>query len=293
MAQLAVTGSRTDSGKAGVAVTAAQQQYIYYEHHTTGDADKPTIVLAHGWGMSLRIWDDTTSWLTDSGYSVLAFDQRNCGNSDKDFTDASIAALGSDLVALVDHLQLQHVVLNGWSLGGAVVVAAAPALGARMSGLISTCGATPRYTQAPGFAAGGTPDDVAATVAALRADRVNFLHGLYHEGVFVKPVSDAVKTQAHNIALLASPAADASLGALADIDQRDIMAALTQPALIIVGTDDGVAPADIGRIAADLLPAGRLLEMTGCGHVPFIEDPQAYRQAVGSFLDALPTQEHN
>jgi len=261
---------------------------VYYEHHMapTGAA-RPTVVLAHGWGMSSRIWDDTTAWLLDQGYGVVCFDQRNCGHSDKDFGDVSIDALGNDLVALVNHLGLQKVVLNGWSLGGAVVVAASAALGSELAGLISTCGATPRYTQADGFPHGGTGDDVAGTVAALRADRINFLHGLYTEGAFAKPVSAAVKAQAHAIALQASPAADASLGALADVDQRDIMQALSVPALMITGSADGVVDPAIGEFAANLCPNGTLAVMDGCGHTPFIEDPDAYRSAVGRFLSAL------
>jgi len=66
---------------------------IHYEHHNiqTAGRERPTVVLAHGWGMSTRIWDDTTAWLIDEGYPVLSFDERNCGVSDKDFVDVSIA----------------------------------------------------------------------------------------------------------------------------------------------------------------------------------------------------------
>lgn len=259
---------------------------VYYEHHEVGGAPL-TVVLAHGWGMSTRIWDDTTAWLVDSGYSVLAFDQRNCGQSDKDFADVSIEALSQDLAGLVEHCGIHKVVLNGWSLGGAVVTEAAPLLGDALAGLISTCGATPRYTQAEGFPHGGTADDVAGTVTALRADRVNFLQALYCDGAFVKPVSDAVKNWAHSIALQASPAADASLGALATIDQRDTMGGLNVPALFISSSADGVVDPAIGEFAAKLAPKGELAVMEGCGHTPFIEDPAAYRAAVGGFLKSV------
>lgn len=280
MAQLVVEDS-TDAD------TGAHQKSIYYERHGQPHADKQTILLAHGWGMSLRAWDDTSSWLVDRGHSVIAYDQRNCGQSSKDFADASIEALTRDLVALLDALSIDEVVLNGWSLGGAVVVGAAPALDKRLKGLICTCGATPRYTRAQGFEHGATAADVEATVAGLRADRVNFLHGLYHDGVFAKPVSDAVKAWAYGLALQGSPAADASLAALATVDQRDIMARLNVPALIVVGTDDGVVDSNVGRFAANLLPAGELVEMPGCGHAPFIEDPPVYRETIAAFIGKL------
>jgi len=259
---------------------------VYYEHHQVANSAL-TVVLAHGWGMSARIWDDTTAWLIDSGYSVLAFDQRNCGQSDKDFSDVSIEALSADLDALVAHCGVTKAVINGWSLGGAVVAGAAPLLGDTLAGLISTCGATPRYTQAEGFPHGGTADDVAGTVTALRADRVNFLQALYCDGAFVKPVSDTIKNWAHSIALQASPGADASLGALASVDQRDILGALTVPALFITSSADGVVDPAIGEFGANLAPNGQLAVMEGCGHTPFIEDPAAYRNAVGNFLATI------
>lgn len=270
MGRLAVEGSRT----------------LSFEFYQGMSAD-PVVVLSHGWGMNARAWDDVVAGLCDAGYSVLVYDHRACGQSDKDFRDVSIDALGNDIVALCDHLSLSSVVLNGWSLGGAVVVDAGAKLGSRLKGLVLTGGATPRYTQAEGFPHGGTATDVAATVAALRADRVNFLHGLYFQGVFVAPVGDIVKQHAFELALQAGPAADASLGALAHIDQRDIMKSLDVPALVIIGDQDGVVPPGIAEFASELLPQGELAMMNGCGHAPFIEDRVTYSNLLHGFLQAL------
>ncbi len=265
-------------------------QCIYYEHLTdtaASESDKPTLLLSHGFGMAGRVWDNTTAWLRDQGYAVVCYDHRNCGQSDKDFADVSISALGDDVVALCETLNLSRVVLNGWSLGGAVVVDAAPKLGNRLTGLILTGGATPRYTQTDDFALGGQPADVAATVAALRADRVNFLKGLYFEGVFAKEVSDDVKTWCWHLALQASSGADASLGALADVEQRNILTNLAIPTLVVVGTEDAVVPADIGRAAAGMMSSATLVEMAGCGHAPFLEDTAGYHKALHKFISAL------
>ena len=258
---------------------------LYYEHHHRGGA--LTVLLSHGFGMSLRAWDDVTAALTDAGYDVLAYDHRGCGQSDKDFSDVSVETQGSDIVALCDAAGVDRVVLNGWSLGGALVVDAAGKLGDRVAGLISTCGATPRYTQAEGFEYGGQAADVAATVAALRADRTNFLRGLYFEGVFAAEVSEAVKTHSWHIAMQASPAADAALGALADVDQRETMAGLSCPGLFVVGEADGVVAPDIGRAGAAMMPNASVLEMAGCGHAPFLEDAETYRSAILAFLAGL------
>jgi pimeloyl-[acyl-carrier protein] methyl ester esterase len=253
---------------------------IYFEHYA---GRGPAVVLSHGWGMSCRAWDDTIARLVDRGHAVVAYDHRGCGRSDKDFADVSVDALGGDVVALCAHLGLEAVVLNGWSLGGAVVVDAGAKLGAKLRGLVLTVGATPRYTQAEGFPHGGRAEDVAATVAALRAGRVAFLKGLYFGGVFAVDVGDDVKQRCWQIALEASPGADASLGALAQLDQRALLPKLTAPALVVVGARDGVVPPGIGRAAAQLLPNAKLCELD-CGHAPFLELPDAYHAALFELL---------
>lgn len=261
---------------------------LYYEHHVqSSTTDQPTIVLAHGFGMSCRVWDHTTGWLNDHGYDVVAFDQRCCGQSGKDFTDVSVEVMAADIELLCTALGLDNVVLNGWSLGGAIVVSAAAHMPQRLKGLVLTGGATPRYTQADGFPFGGTEDDVRATVAALRANRPAFLKGLYYEGVFAKDVDEIVKHWCWQIAMQESPAGDAALGALADIDQRAEMAGIHCPALVIHGSEDGVVPADIGRFAAECLPNAALAEMDGCGHAPFLEDMESYHQHLLGFLKGL------
>lgn len=257
---------------------------VYFEHHAGSGR---TVVLSHGWGMSGRAWDTVVPALLDNGNAVVTYDHRACGQSDKDFADVSIDALGSDVVALCDHLGLDRVVLNGWSLGGAVVVDAAGKLGGRVAGVVSTVGATPRYTQADGWPYGGTAEVVAATVGALRPDRATFLHGLYHGGVFAVDVPVQVKDWCVSIALQAAHTADASLGALATVDQRDILAGLAAPFLAVVGAKDGVVDPGIGRAAAELAPNGRLVEFAECGHAPFLEDGDRYRAELVAFVNSL------
>ena len=260
------------------------ERRIYYEHYPAG---RVAVVFAHGWGMGCRVWDNTVACLQDAGIGVVTYDQRGCGRSDKDFPDVSIEALGTDLAALCGHLSLAAPVLNGWSLGGAVVIDAAARLGSSLAGVVLTCGATPRYTRTSDFPYGGSPADVAATVAALRADRVNFLKTLYYQGVFSRDVGDDVKHWCWQIALQASPAADASLAALASLDQRALMSRIDAPALVVVGANDAVVAPDIERAAARHLRNAQLLEMHGCGHAPFLEDPVAYHAALLRFVGEL------
>jgi pimeloyl-[acyl-carrier protein] methyl ester esterase len=255
---------------------------LYYEdHHGPG----LPVLLVHGWGMSSRVWDTTTAALVDAGHRVVCFDQRGCGQSDKDFANVSIAAGADDVVHLVDELGLDCVALNGWSLGGAIAAAAADRLGSRCVGLVLTGGATPRYVRAEDFPYGGEPGSVAATVAALRGNRTPFLHGLA-QAVCASDPGPGVVEWLWLIFQQTSPAADASLAELDHLDQRDLLARLEIPTLVFVGSEDTFVAPDIGRAAAEVTSA-RLIELDGCGHAPFLEEPERYSRELKGFLGAL------
>jgi pimeloyl-[acyl-carrier protein] methyl ester esterase len=266
-----------------MAYLEAGKRRIYYEHH---DGDRLPVLLIHAWAMSVRVWDSTLAALQEAGHAVIAFDHRGCGRSDKDFADFSIGAIAGDAVAICDKLGLERVAVNGWSLGGAVATESACRLGDRCAGLMLTCGASPRYTQADGFPHGGTAADVLATVGAIRPDRATFFHAIAR-AVCAKPVSEAVLDWMWSIFMQAAPGADRSLAELATIDQRDILARLEVPLLAIVGSDDGFTPPGIGEFAASIARHGRLVRFEGCGHGPMFEEYDRYCAELLGFLAGL------
>ncbi len=255
---------------------------VYYENYGSGDR---AVVLVHGWGASVRAWDYTLPALVSAGHRVVLLDHRGCGNSSKDFADMSIEAIAGDVVALVEHLDLARVVLNGWSMGGAVVVASAARLGARCSGLVLSCGATPCYLQKPDYPHGGTEEILAETLAAMAADRVNFLAAL-SAGAFASEVSQQVVDWLTDLFLQSSPLAAASLGDLGPLDQRATLASLQVPILAYVGAKDEVVDPAVCRSVADYATDVTLVECKETGHTPFIEESELYHRELLGFVAA-------
>lgn len=255
---------------------------VYYEDYGTGDT---AVVLVHGWGANTRAWDYTLPALVAAGFRVVLIDHRGCGQSSKDFADVGIDAIAGDVVALVEHLSLSRVVLNGWSLGGAVVVAAAAGLGDRCVGLVLTCGATPCYLQKSDYPHGGTEDALAETLAAMNADRVNFLSALAG-GVCASEVSPQVVDWMTGMFMQSSPMAAASLGALGPLDQRDILGELSLPILGFVGANDAVVDPAVCRSVADYAENVTLVECAASGHAPFVEESELYHGELIKFVAA-------
>ncbi|MBC3192762.1 alpha/beta hydrolase [Pseudonocardia sp. C8] len=253
---------------------------VYYEHHA---ADGRPVVLVHGWAANARCWDTTLLALRAAGHPVVTLEHRACGRSDKDFADTSIGAIAADVVALVEHLGLREPVLNGWSLGGAVVVEAGRRLGANLGGLVLTGGATPRYTAAEGWPYGGTPADVEGVLAGLAADRPGTFRAVA-DAVCVKPVGEPVVQSIWQAFLECGPGADATLRDLAHVDQREILPALSCPVLLLCGREDGFVPFDAVAASQSLFPDAHLVEFGGVGHAPFLEDGETYRSELLAFL---------
>lgn len=255
---------------------------LYYEHHARGPV---TIMLVHGWGTSTRIWDGLAAALIDTGHSVVSFDQRGCGRTDKDFAEVSIDAGGRDIVKLAEHLGLTRVILCGWSIGAAIAMAAIPVLGDKCIGMVSTCGATPAFGAKDNFP-GAPPGAAAAMVGQLRSDRFNFLSWMAQNSVAIDVGAPAL--EAMRISFLQSGhGADAALLDLDALDQRDILASFGAPFLAISGARDILVDPAIQKAAADLAPAGQIEVFEDSGHCPLIEEPSRYRDRVLRFVDAV------
>ena len=256
---------------------------LYYEHHR--GAGVP-VVLIHGWAMSSRIWASTIEALLADGHEVIAVDLRGCGQSDRDFADLSIPALAADVAAIARAASARPVVLIGWSLGGAVAAEAARLLGDHAAGLVLTCAASPRFTQTDDFPWGGTAEGLAASKAALEADRAGFFRALAGM-VCAREVSAATVDWMWAAFVDSGPGVIRSLLDLADLDQRALLGALTVPVLSLVGSADAVLEPQVGIEAAKYPRNGSVVVFEGCGHAPFLEDAPAYQAALRNFLAGL------
>ncbi len=253
---------------------------VYYEDYGSGDA---AVVLVHGWGATMRCWDYTVPALRASGHRVVLLDHRGCGQTDKDFSDLGIEAIAADVVALVETLGISKVVLNGWSLGGAVVVSAAEKLGEGCIGLVLSCGATPAYLQKPDYPHGGTEEAMEATVAALTGDRVNFLNTLA-KGVCAADVGADVEQWIAAAFLQTSPMAFTTIAELGPLDQREVLSSLSMPIVSFVGAHDAIVDPNVCRSVPDYNSGARVVEFEQSGHAPFVEEAEKYNQELLDFV---------
>jgi 3-oxoadipate enol-lactonase len=79
----------------------------------------------------------------------------------------------------------------------------------------------------------------------------------------------------------------AACAALAELDLRPELAKVEVPVLVLVGEHDEATPPPMSRELAALLPNARLKIIAGCAHVPQLQSPEAFLDAIGGFLPAM------
>ena len=95
-----------------------------------GPTDAPVILLLHGWPYDIHSFVEVAPLLAQAGYRVIVPHLRGYGTtrflSSETFRNGEPAALASDVVALMDALQVHQAVLAGfdWGARSAAIVAA-------------------------------------------------------------------------------------------------------------------------------------------------------------------------
>ncbi|WP_285349795.1 alpha/beta hydrolase [Pseudomonas sp. ME-P-057] len=106
-----------------------------------GPVDGPVVVLLHGFPYDIRAYDDVVARLSHAGYRCIVPYLRGYGPTR--FIDAATprsgeqAALGADLLALLDALGIGKAILAGYDWGGRAACVVAALWPERVTGLVS------------------------------------------------------------------------------------------------------------------------------------------------------------
>jgi 3-oxoadipate enol-lactonase len=79
----------------------------------------------------------------------------------------------------------------------------------------------------------------------------------------------------------------AACDALAELDFRPELSKVKVPVLVLVGEHDEATPPPMSRELAAGLPQANLKIIPGCAHVPQLQSPEVFLEAIGDFLPAF------
>lgn len=260
------------------------------------------VVFVHGSVLRTDVWHYQMEGIT--GHRLVFSDLRGHGQSTKGEADYSIKVLGQDLLATLDELGLEEVVLVGHSVGGQVAMQVChdnlDLLGSRVKGLVLVNTSHGPFTET--LLASG----VIARVERITRRPFDAI-GKRHQAIerirkLVRP-SDAVfwgvalaafgeGASPKHIDFTYDMLADTPVDVIFDLvksyrdfDLADHLHELTVPALVLGGTHDRLTLPKASMHLAAHLPKADLHIFDGCGHMPMLERYEEFNGLLQQFVD--------
>jgi len=276
---------------------------FYEDAGPPGPGPHPAVVLIHGHSVDLRMWQYQVAALLEAGFRAVRYDVRGHGRSMIPPDGYTWEQYAADLGDLLDRLNVERPAaeslaveaahLVGISMGGAIALQFALDFPTRVLSLTLVDSALPGFTYSAEFTR-----QIEELVQAVRAEGPGaaFEHLWLSHALF-----DGLRHYPDRFALvremvLAYPAADYREGAIPagySPTVADRLSEIRAPALVVAGEEDIPDFRLIADILATNLPNTRRLVMPGCGHVPPLEDPEAFNAALIAFLrEVSPAPAH-
>jgi 3-oxoadipate enol-lactonase len=247
---------------------------LHYE--LEGRAEAPCLVLSNSLGTDLGMWAPQMPALLQH-FRVLRYDTRGHGQSGVTPGPYSIAQLGGDVIALMDHVKIEKAHFCGLSMGGMIGMWLGAHHPARIDHLVlSNTGARI-----------GSPDLWNARIDKVSNEGLAAIVPAVLDRWFTEGFRTRAPQTVANVEhmLLQTPAAGyaACCAAVRDMDQREGLAGIRAATLVIAGTQDkATSPAD-GHLIADRIPGAQYVEFDAA-HLSNCEVPEAFTAALVKFL---------
>src|SRR6187551_898034 len=108
---------------------------LFVSYSDEGSESDPAIVFIHGYPLDKSMWRMQTENLRNK-YRVITYDVRGFGNSEAGTEEVSIDLFASDLKHFLDALNLNKVILCGFSMGGYIALRALEEFPERLDALV-------------------------------------------------------------------------------------------------------------------------------------------------------------
>jgi 3-oxoadipate enol-lactonase len=245
------------------------------------------LLLIHGHPFDHTMWQRQLEPVARLGWRVVAPDLRGYGASvaaqpTVTGTKVTLEVFARDLLALLDHLGAEQAVLAGLSMGGQIAMEICRRAPTRVRGIVLA--ATFPHAET----ALGKQQRITTAERLINEGMAAYAAELLPRMLAARTIEAAPETAEHVLRMMrqTSPAgAAAALRGRADRpDYCGVLERFERPALIVIGDEDGFTTrGDADRMRA-LLRDSQLLCLPGVGHMPNLEQPDAFNRALCGFL---------
>ncbi len=241
------------------------------------------LLLLHAFPVDARMWDAVRAPLAER-LRLITPDQRGLGRSPLPETgrEPSLDDAARDVVALLDRLGLDKVVLGGCSMGGYLAMAVLRAAPERVGGLVfidtKATADTPEAARAR--------HDLAARV---EAEGTGWLAETVLPGLLAEKARPEVVERLRELITTQPPSgiAWAARAMAARPDAIETLRSAAVPALVVVGEEDGLTPLEAANTLVETVPDATMVVLPEAGHLTPLEDPAGVVEAILGWYPAI------
>jgi len=246
-------------------------------HELHGRPGAPVLVLGNSLGTSAAVWDRQVDQLGGE-FRLLRYELPGHGGSPSAPGSYTIDGLGAGVLELLDSLGIDRVAYCGISLGGMIGLWLAAHAPGRIAALALVC--TSAYLPpASGWLA--RAEQVRTSGLATVAGPVIGRWFTPEFAAAAPSVVDAFRAEFERT----DPGGYASCcEAIAAMDQRPSLAAVTAPTLVIAGAADPATPPEHAEVIAGCIRGARLEVIDAAAHLAPVSDPARVTAALLSHL---------
>jgi sigma-B regulation protein RsbQ len=257
-------------------------------NHVTvhGVPDGQPMVFAHGFGCDQNMWRFVWPAFSDR-YRIVLFDHVGAGRSDPSAYDvrryASLDGYAEDVLEICDEAGLDDVVFVGHSVSAMIGVLAAAERPERFARLVLV-GPSPRYLDDGDYVGGFSQEDVDELLESLESNYLGWSSAMAPV-IMGNPGRPELGEELTNSFCRADPDLAARFARTTFLaDNRDDLARVRTPALVLQCSDDAIAPLPVGEYVHRRLPDSRFVRLNATGHCPNLSAPAETVAAIEAFL---------
>lgn len=240
-----------------------------HTHHFEIRGDGPPLVLIHGVGASLRIWERVVDLLEDD-FQCVCYDLRGHGESSKPPPPYTLDMLTHDLELLRKRLEIDRMHIAGHSVGGMIAPAYALEHPERVMSMALLSTAACRTQEEKDSVAGLTEKLESGGAEPL----IDLLIDRWFTPEFIKRHPDIIERRKREV-LANDQAIFASVFRIyATTEMELFLREVDAPALVMTGENDSGCNPRINRDLSGLLRDSELRILPGLRHSILLEAPE-------------------
>lgn len=240
------------------------------------------VLLINGFSAPLDFWDPILLANLASNHTVIVFDNRGIGNTTSGIKKFSISQFANDTAGLLDALNVSKADVIGWSMGGMIAQELTLIHPEKVDKLVihaSSCGGKQSVLPSQEVIM------AAVTISSNSVERIQKILPLLFPEIWRMQNPNYLEKLPRTMEVIPSETLDLQTEAILNWEGVcDKLNIITQPTLVVVGTDDFFTPSSNSLLIAEKINGSRLVQIPGGGHGVMFQYPETFNSILQTFL---------